>query len=426
MSRLLYSLLAYLATPLALVWFAWRGRADRRYRRGWGERLGRAHFPRADYWLHAASVGEVQAAVPVLRALRASAPEARILVTTITPTGAGRLREAMGEAVMHCYLPLDLPGAVRRFLAAVQPRAGIIMEVEIWPNLLHAAREQGLPLLLANARLSERSRIRYQRLGRLIRDGLGTFTAVAAQTEADAERFRALSPGSAVLTVGNVKFDMPAADNLEPLRQQFTDLVDGGQRAVWVAGSTREGEEALLLDVHARLLEMLPTAVLILVPRHPERFDTVERLCRERGLPARRRSDGHPLAATEAVLLGDTMGELGAYYATGQVAFVGGTLVPVGGHNVLEPAALGRPVIVGPHTANVAAAASLLAEAGGLVRLDGDPAAMADLLRQWLTDPVQCVEAGRRAAAVVQANRGAVERVLALLPEPTRARAADG
>jgi 3-deoxy-D-manno-octulosonic-acid transferase len=290
------------------------------------------------------------------------------------------------------------------------------MEVEIWPNLLYAAREQGLPLFLANARLSERSRIRYQRLGRLVRDSLDAFTAVAAQTEADAERFRALSPGSAVLTVGNVKFDIPAADNLEPLRQQFTALVDGGQRAVWVAGSTREGEEALLLDVHERLLEMLPSAVLILVPRHPERFDAVERLCRERGLPARRRSEGHPLAATETVLLGDTMGELGAYYATGQAAFVGGTLVPVGGHNVLEPAALGRPVIVGPHTANVTAAAALLAEAGGLVRVGTDPAAMADLLHHWLTDPAECVEAGRRAAAAIQANRGAVERILALLP----------
>ncbi|MBA1149601.1 3-deoxy-D-manno-octulosonic acid transferase, partial [Ectothiorhodospiraceae bacterium WFHF3C12] len=384
MPRTLYSLLVYLAVPAALVWFAYRGRRDSRYRRRWGERLGFARFPRADYWLHAASVGEVQAAVPVLRGLLAAVPGARILVTTTTPTGAERLDSVMGDAVMHRYLPLDLPGAARRFLDTVQPRAGIIMEVELWPNLLARTRDRGVPMVLANARLSARSAARYARLGRLAREALAGFMAVAAQSEADAERFRVLAPDAPVRNTGNVKFDMAAGADIEPLRQQLLAMVDGGQRPVWVAGSTREGEEALLLAAHRKLLERLPAAVLVLVPRHPERFDAVAAACAEAGLPAARRSAGQPLGEARSVLLGDSMGEMSAYYAAGRAAFVGGTLVPIGGHNVLEPAALERPVLVGPYTGNVAAAVDALESAGGLRRVTADAAALAEAVVAWL------------------------------------------
>lgn len=416
MSRWLYSLLLYPAVPLVLGWLAYRGRRDPRYRGRWAERLGYARYPRADFWLHAASVGEVQAAVPVLQALRTAAPEARILVTTTTPTGAERLREVMGDAVMHCYLPLDLPGAVRRFLAAVRPHTGLIMEVELWPNLVAVARARGVALVLANARLSERSAQRYRRLGRVIGDTLEDFTAIAAQTAADAARLQRLAPSAVVRETGNVKFDTAGADDLEPLRQTFMAMVDGGQRPVWVAGSTREGEELLLLSAHRRLLARWPSAVLILVPRHPERFDDVAALCADQGLPAARRSEARPLGAGCSVLLGDSMGEMGAYFSVGQVAFVGGTLVPVGGHNVLEPAALGQPVVVGPYTANVAAAATALEAAGGLRRVTTDANALAEAVAAWLADPEAGVAAGQRAAAVVEANRGAVSRILALVP----------
>jgi len=414
MFRILYTALLYLVTPGALLWFAYRGLADPRYRRGWGQRLGWADFRRADYWLHAASVGEVQAALPVLQALRRRHPDADILVTTVTPTGAEKLRSLLGDSVRHSYLPIDLPGAVGRFLSGVRPRAGIIMEVELWPNLLLGAARRGIPLYLANARMSERSVRRYRRLGVLTARVLSAFTAIAAQTAADAERFRRLAPAARVTETGNVKFDVLPPVDLEPRSREIARLAAADRRPVWVAGSTREGEEGLLLDAHERLRRRFPDAVLILVPRHPERFDGVERLCRERAIGVRRRSAGQPVQAGDAVLLGDTMGELQAYYAAGRVAFVGGTLVPVGGHNVLEPAAVGRAVVVGPHVENVAAAVEMLRSEAALLQVGG-AAELADALAGCMAQDGHGRLRGERGAALVGANRGSVQRLLALM-----------
>ncbi len=411
--RGLYTLILYLLAPLVFLRLAWRGRANPAYRRRWGERLGLgpAFVDAPRIWLHAVSVGEVVAAAPLIRRLLEDYPAHRLLVTTTTPTGSDELRRRFGEAVEHVYLPFDWPGAVRRFLDRARPRLALVMETELWPNLFHGCRRRGIPLLLLNARLSARSARGYARLGPLTREVLGCVDGIAAREGADAERFVDLgAPPGRVAAVGNIKFDLevPAEAVAEGarLRQRL-----GDGRPVWVAASTHSGEDEVVLAAHRRLRVAHPDALLVLVPRHPERFDAVADRCAEAGWPPPRRSRDAWPAAGDPVYLGDTMGELPRLFAAADCAFVGGSLVAVGGHNPLEPAALGLPVLTGPHWFNFAGVYPALMAAGG-AREVADAGGLAAALGDWFDDAAARHDAGARARGVVEANRGTLERLL--------------
>jgi 3-deoxy-D-manno-octulosonic-acid transferase len=412
----LYSALLYLLAPFALIRLVWRGLRSPVSRRRWPERLGavNAAVGERDIWLHAVSVGEVQTAVPLIRALLDRHPDCSLLVTTVTPTGAARVDALFGQEVAHVYAPYDLPGAVARFLGRVRPRLAIVMETELWPNLFQACRRKGIPLLLVNARLSQRSLAGYRRVRPLIARTLAATTAILAQGAADAERFAALGADRRRLTVaGNLKFEQRIpADRDEQVRR--VRRAWGVDRPVWIAGSTHEGEEALLLDVFARVRRQFPDCLLVLVPRHPERFAAVAQRVRRRGQRLVLRSAGTACDPDTAVLVGDTVGELPLLYAAADLAFVGGSLVPAGGHNLLEPAAAGIPVITGRHVANFAAICALL-EAAGACRRVRDAAGLEIAVLHWLQDGAARRAAGARGREVVAAHRGALDRVLGIV-----------
>jgi 3-deoxy-D-manno-octulosonic-acid transferase len=415
MLRLLYSALLYVVAPLAFVATALRGLREPSYRDRLSERLGftQLRFAMPPLWIHAVSVGEVQAAAPLVRALAQRYPQHPILVTTATPTGAQRVRALFGDSVRHGYLPYDLPGAVRRFLASVTPQLAIIMEREIWPNLFRACCARRIPILLASARISERSGQRHRRFAGLFRDALACDVTIAAQTGADAERFRAIgAPVAAVHVTGNVKFDFEVPE--EARRAGAHIRAEFGSRPVWIAGSTHEREEDIVLDAHERVRAARNDALLLLVPRHPNRFDAVKSWLRARNVHFVTRSKHEAVAADTSVLLVDTLGELLSFYAAANVAFVGGSLVPIGGHNLLEPAALNRPIIVGPHTFNAADIAQMFLESGAALRVESATQLAAAVL-DLLTSAARRDEMIAKAHAILQANRGALARVLTLI-----------
>jgi 3-deoxy-D-manno-octulosonic-acid transferase len=412
MTRLLYTLLIYCAVPFAFGGVLWRGLRDRSYWQGLSERFGwgRRLSPPA-LWLHAVSMGEVSAAAPLVRALRARYPEYSVVVTTATPTGRARATSLFGESVEVRFLPYDTPGAVARFMDRVQPRLAVIMETELWPNLYHQCARQGVPLVLASARLSAKSVARYQRLGSLARGIFSATSVVAAQTAVDAERFMAIGAPSARVTVaGNIKFDLEIGAGVlaagRALRAQF-----GSTRPVWIAGSTHAGEETTVLAAHAQLPA---DALLLLVPRHPDRFDAVAELLSQSGLKFTRRSGGTAPDGSVRVMLVDSMGELAALYAAADAAFVGGSLVPIGGHNLLEPAALGLPVLTGPFTANGKEIAQLLLAQGAALQVV-DARGLADALGRLLADPAERRRMGAIGQHIVESNRGSVARLLGLI-----------
>lgn len=414
LSRRLYSLLVGLIIPLALLRLAWRSRRAPAYRQRWRERLALEPLPPrpADLWVHAVSVGEVQAALPLLRHLLRRGHE--LLVTTTTPTGAARLREVLGDAVQHRYTPFDLPSSMRRFLDRVRPRAVLVMETEIWPNMLAVCAERGIRSLLINARLSERSARRYAWAAGFSAETMRRFACIAAQSEADAGRLERLGVDPARITVtGSIKFDVqpPASvtDRAEVLRRAW-----GNDRPVWVAASTREGEEEQVLAAHTIVRAALPSALLVLVPRHPERFDRVASLVRRQGLSMARRSLDESCGARTAVYLGDSMGELALFFAAADAAFVGGSLVATGGHNLLEPAAAGLPVVSGPHTFNFAEIARLLCDRGAMVQV-ANAEMLAQVLVRWLGDAAERAHVGEQGRRVIAENSGALDRVTALV-----------
>jgi 3-deoxy-D-manno-octulosonic-acid transferase len=416
MTRALYSALLYPLLPLLLLRLLWRSRRAPAYRQRWRERLGfyADSVAPADLWIHAVSVGEVQAAQPLIRHLLQREHQPRVLVTTTTPTGARRLRELFGERVVHLYSPVDLTPVVRRFLRRVRPRLALIMETEIWPNLLAECTGQGIPVFLINARLSSRSAAGYRRVQPLTRQSLRRLARIAAQTPADAQRFIALGATESQVTVtGSLKFDqhLPASlmDQAEVLRRIW-----GCNRPVWIAASTHEGEEEPLLRVQAQLRARLPEVLLVLVPRHPDRFERVAGLARKRGLQLARRSLNQPCDARTEVYLGDTMGELVSFIAAADVAFIGGSLAPVGGHNLLEAAAVGVPVLVGPHVFNFLDITRLLIDRQAAVQVRSTDA-LRECLALWLTDAAERARIGENGRKTVQANRGALERLLGLL-----------
>jgi 3-deoxy-D-manno-octulosonic-acid transferase len=410
MSRQIYCALLFALAPLALLRLAWRARRQPEYLRNLGERFGRytAAVEQPVLWVHAVSVGEMRAAEPLVRVLQSAYPAHRILLTHTTPTGRQTGEQLFGDAVLRCYLPYDLPFAVARFLRHYRPRVGVLMETELWPNLIHASHSAGVPVLLVNARLSERSARGYARLPGLTRDTLQRLAAVGAQSEADAARLRAL--GTARVTVtGNLKFDRgPKPADLElaaKLRDRF------GPRPVLVAASTRDGEEERVLDA----LDGMPRELLtVIVPRHPQRFQDVGQILERRGLAYQRRSEDAPVRAGTRVLLGDSMGELFAYYAACDIAFVGGSLLPLGGQNLLEACAVGKPVLIGPYTFNFAEATRLAVEAGAAVQV-ADEAGLTASLRELLGDAPRREQMGKAGLAFMRQHEGATQRTLELV-----------
>jgi 3-deoxy-D-manno-octulosonic-acid transferase len=414
MMPFVYGVLTRVAAPVVFAATLVRGARDPAYRTHLGERFGLgARVDAPSLWVHAVSVGEVSAAAALVRALRARHPGMPCVLTTATPTGRAQAAKLFGTYVDVRFLPYDTPGAVRRFLARIRPRAAIIMETELWPNLLRECRRRGVPVLFASARLAARSVPRYRRFGTLFSAGLRN-AWVAAQSAADADRFVALGADPArTRVVGNVKFDMQLG---EAVAEKGRELRQGylGARSVWTAGSTHEGEEELLLDAHAVLGHTVPDALLVLAPRHPQRFEGVAALLERRGVTFERRSRTQAVRAASQVLLLDTMGELTAFYAASDAVFVGGSLVPVGGHNLLEPASLGVPVITGPHTQNGPEIARLLIEAGGALEV-ADGTALAAAAVRLLTDPALREGMGASARLCVESHRGSLARLLALL-----------
>ncbi len=417
-ARAVYLALSYVLVPLLLAVVLWRVLTRPPYRSRWYERFGFAPRSRASatIWVHAVSVGEAQAAVPLVRALQQRYPHDRVLITTTTPTGAAQVARRYGGAVTHAYVPYDLRGAIARFLDRVQPTLLLIIETELWPHMLQACRRRAIPVVFANARLTSRSLSRYLRWRALFRDALQN-VVVAAQSESDAARFRQLAPSSAqVYASGNLKFDVEIDSTVVARGRAWRRRQVAESRIVLVAGSTHDGEEQALLDACERLWEAGLDLLLVLVPRHPERFEAVAQMMPGRSVSLLRRSQAGldtPLRDTQ-VLLVDAMGELPMFYAAADLAFVGGSLVPVGGHNLLEPAALGLPTLTGPVHHNAPEVAERLAEAGALRIVEGVSAIAQSVLE--LTGDAGAArhmgEAGRRTVA---ANRGAVAAVMRLV-----------
>lgn len=416
MARILYSLLFYLLMPfvlLRLLYRAWKAPA---YARRWQERFGLVRIPvhrQQGIWVHAVSVGETIAAVPMIKALQQKFPQLPIMVTTMTPTGSERVQAMLGDSVDHVYAPYDTPDAVQRFLRRLRPRILIVMETELWPNTLHYARANGVPVVLANARLSERSARGYRRVAFLARPMLRNLSLVAAQGAADAERFRSLGlPEERVRVTGSIKFDLqPKTEHLEAGRQLKQEW---DRSFVWVAASTHEGEDELLLAAHRKLCQAVPDALLILVPRHPERFGSVAELVARHGFALARRSAKPPAAKEIQIMVGDTMGEMMLFLAAADVAFVGGSLIERGGHNPLEPASLGLPVLMGPHVFNFQEICDQLSGEGGLIYV-GSAENLFARLQELAEDASLRNRIGGCAQAVVDRNRGALDRLVALV-----------
>ena len=419
MVRQLYSALHYLALPFIFLRLAWRGHRDPGYWERWGERFGRVPALPGDQrtvWIHAVSVGEVQAAVPLVRALRSGDRDLRIVVTTTTPTGQQRVRQALGNRVLHRYAPYDLPASVRRFLARVHPQLVIIMETELWPNILHQCSRQRIPVLLANARLSERSAASYRRVASTARQMLASVSGIAAQTRQDAARLVSLGARpDRVRVTGNTKFDvrLPASlgEEAQVLRRCF-----GVDRGVWIAASTHDGEEQQVLQAFETVRQALPDSLLVLVPRHPDRAASVAALAKKFGHVTLTRSESPATCVDASVFIGDTLGELPLFYAASDVAFVGGSLVQEGGHNMLEPAALGIPVIFGPYVHDVVDISERLTQAGAGRKVE-DKDELGAAVVEYMQDANLRHVAGQRGREFVEENRGALTLVMELVDE---------
>ena len=413
LTRLAYTALVHVLLPFAFLRLYWRGRREPGYRAHVGERFGRydtARPARPVIWVHAVSVGETRAAEPFVRALQAAYPDHDILLTHMTPTGRATGRELFGDGVIQAYLPYDYPSAVARFLDHYRPRFGALVDTEVWPNLIAACRARGVPLHLVNARLSEKSLRGYLRVESLSREAFGALHGVAAQSEADAERLRRIGAKSVTVT-GNIKFDVTVTPEKVELGRRWR--VSIGERPVLLAASTRDGEEALILDA----LAQLPAAVLlVIVPRHPQRFDEVAALLANRGIGHTRRSSETMPDADTRVMLGDSLGEMAAYYAACDVAFIGGSLLPFGSQNLIEACALGKPVLIGPSTYNFAEAAEQAIAAGAAATVQTAEDLM-NRAAELLADRGRLREMGNRALAFSRAHQGATQRVLALLPK---------
>jgi 3-deoxy-D-manno-octulosonic-acid transferase len=409
-TRLFYTLIGTTALPFLPLRLWWRGRREPMYRRAIGERFGhyREKAPATPVlWVHSVSVGETRAALPLVQHMKTTYPAATILLTHMTSSGREAGRDLFGDGVVQAWLPYDVPFAVSRFLEHFRPAAGFLVETELWPNLVAQSHRLGIPVFLVNARMSERSAARYARFSRLTRPMLQQLRGVAAQSSADASRLAALGATTIIVT-GNLKYDVSVPDNAQTLGAELR-LRFGASRPTWIAASTRDGEEALILDAIART--KMPTGTLvIIVPRHPNRFAAVAGLLQGRGVPFVRRSENVAVPVDVNVVLGDSMGEMSAYYAASDVAFIGGSLLPLGGQNLIEPIALGVPVLIGPHTFNFAEA-TLGAIAAGAAHRIADADELVRSVSDLLSDPERRQAMGGAARAFHAAHQGAALRL---------------
>ena len=414
--RYLYSFLTYLVVPFILLRLWWKGQKAPEYRQRISERFALQDIPENSQhgiWLHTVSVGEVIAAIPLVRAIMSQYPNLPIIITTMTPTGSARVKAIFCDSVYHCYIPYDIPGCVKRFIRKAKPKVLVVLETELWPNLLHYCQHANVPVMLSNARLSEKSFKGYQRFSHSVRQLLSAVTVLGAHAKADAQRFIQLGlPTNRVHVTGSIKYELRLPDDLpqqtNSLKQWF------GNRPIWVAGSTHEGEDEQVLAAHKKLLEQYPNALLILVPRHPQRFDNVHELIQQQGLNVARRSLQQTCDASISVYLGDTMGELLLLMSVADVVFIGGSLVDVGGHNLLEPAALGIATITGWSKFNFVEINQKLEQANALCQVS-DQQALANQLIELFQQPKLREQLGNNAKQVVAANRGALAANITLL-----------
>jgi 3-deoxy-D-manno-octulosonic-acid transferase len=405
--KVLYSTLFYLALPFILIRLIWRGfKAPAYFKPSQASKQNLI-------WVHAVSVGEVEACRPLIKGLQDRYPEHQILITTMTPTGSARVKSLFAENVLHVYLPYDLPFAIRGFLDAMKPQFGIIMETELWPNLILICAERSIPIAVANARLSARSARGYLKVAKLTRQMLQNIPLIAAQSHSDRDRFVQLGAHKdKVHAVGNLKYEisLPASiiERAESIRALW------GNRPVFIAASTHEGEEEQILDAARKIRGQFRDLLLIIVPRHPERFDRVTALCRRSGLNTLRRSDGKPCSSQVQALVVDSMGELSVFYGTADVAFVGGSLINHGGHNILEPAALSRPVITGPHYFNFLEITRQFLEHHAAIEVKNTDQ-LADSVIELLKDPQRRTEMGDAGKHLIEQSKGASQRLLNLI-----------
>ena len=411
--RLFYNIAIYLLTPVLLLHLIWRGLRDRDYWRRWSERFGFFQPPKLTHGIvvHAVSVGEVNAAIPMIRGLQARWPEIPIVVTGFTPTGSARIQDVLADTVFHIYAPLDLPGAVKRFYTHLKPRMLIIMETEIWPNLYRRAEQLGIPVVIANARVSEKSLKGYQMLPRLSAKVLGSVAWAAAQSETDAARLIQCGvDASRVDVTGSLKFDIRVPASLLE-EGEIIRLGWGFSRPVLLAASTHEGDDEPILEAFVEILKNHSDALLVLVPRHPERFGRAAQLAKNQGLTIQLRSETEICEPQTNCFVVDAMGELLRYCAAADVAFVGGSFAPLGGHNVLEPAALGKPVIFGPHMFNFAEISARLVQRGAAMEV-ADAEQLATAVSALFFDPNRCDQMGSAGLRLVSEGRGALSRTL--------------
>jgi 3-deoxy-D-manno-octulosonic-acid transferase len=414
--RLLYTWAIRLTVPFILLRLLWRSRKNPAYRWRWKERFAWFSAPEnpGGIWIHAVSLGESVAAIPLIKALKKSHPQLPITVTNMTPTGSEKIQATFGEGVFNVYVPYDLPGVIKRFIKKIQPCLLVIMETELWPNLLHYSRKAQLTILLANGRLAPRSAQRYEKIAPLVRQMLACFNVLAVQTEADKKHFLALGAQPHQIEVtGSIKFDVQVPEDSREKSQQLRQLL-GRERLILTIASTHEDEEQQLLTIFPEIKRRFPQVLLVIVPRHPERFKKVMEICKKKNYRVCSRSQGINCSADTDIFVVDTMGELMAFYSATDVAFVGGSLAPIGGHNLLEPAALGKAVITGPNMDNFSAITQLMVEAEAgrqvahLEQLKG-------VLLELLGDANLREQMGQKGLQVVAKNQGSLARHLQLI-----------
>ncbi|HDZ3526413.1 TPA: lipid IV(A) 3-deoxy-D-manno-octulosonic acid transferase [Mannheimia haemolytica] len=420
MLRLLYICLSYLLQPVVLLLMWYKGRKQPAYRKRLWERYGiydESEKPKAKgVVIHAASVGEVIAATLLIKAVSKQYPELPLIVTTVTPTGSGRVQAAFGNSVSHFYLPYDLPDAIERFLNFIDPKLMIVIETELWPNLIRKVNIRKIPFVIANARLSPRSAKCYGWVKGSIKDMLNQISLIMAQDEVSRDRYLALGYAPAkMVNTGNLKFDLEITPQLHQSVIKTKASLNLTERPIWIAGSTHEGEEKLILDAHKLLLEHYPNLVLILVPRHPERFGLVELLIQKSDLNYVKRTENKTLSQNTQVMLGDTMGEMMLLYGLSDIAFVGGSLVKHGGHNPLEPIAFNIPVVSGLYTYNFPEIFEKLREVKGVIEIESSVEALTESIQLLLKQPQIGQEIAKSGLSVLQENQGALKRHLDLL-----------
>jgi len=415
--RLIYTVLFWLGLPFMLARLLWRARFSRTYPYRFLERFGfcQKRLPHC-IWLHAVSLGETIAAAPLIQELQKEFPDENIVITNTTATGMARTIALFGDSVQQICLPYDLPSMINRFLTRINPRILIVMETELWPNLFAECNRKNIPIVVANARLSEKSAHGYQRVAKLTYKMLNSISVLAAQAESDAQRFVQLGlPADRINITGSLKFDVNISDNLISRGAELRAIL-GVDRPIWLAASTHPGEDEIMLAAHRLLLQKIPNALLILVPRHPERFDAVANLIRQQNFKLVRRSKKTALEPTTTVYLADSIGEMMLLFAACDIACVAGSFVPVGGHNIIEPAALKKPVITGPIVFNFAEISATMVESRGMYQVKNS-AELANLLIKFINDQEFANVTGENAYSVVLKNRGALQRQLAVIKQ---------